>query len=231
MKDLTFVILLFFSYNFLTAQSGSVIYTVKVDSSAFNTNGVYKERFSKMKKYANSQQFELLFNKTKSSFKIIESIDKSNDFDDFEYTNSRFVMTSASDIYFDSQAKKEIKKEFDGQLTEIFVEKKWKIMNESKEISGYLCYKALLQEPFFDRDGTPKNREVEAWFTPKIAHNFGPKNFYDLPGLILQLHYNKTTFYASKIELFDKEIKINLPKGKTITKEDYDNKLKSQMGM
>jgi hypothetical protein len=36
-----------------------------------------------------------------------------------------------------------------------------------------------------------------------------------------------TTFLATKIEFFDKEIKIDFPKGKTITQEEYERKVLS----
>ena len=38
--------------------------------------------------------------------------------------------------------------------------------------------------------------------------------------MILELQDWDTTFLATKIELFDKEIKIDFPKGKTITQEE-----------
>jgi GLPGLI family protein len=52
-----------------------------------------------------------------------------------------------------------------------------------------------------------------------------------LPGLIVQLTENKTTYLASTIELNDIEISIDFPKGKTVSKEEYDKKLREQMGM
>lgn len=63
-----------------------------------------------------------------------------------------------------------------------------------------------------------------------LPYGFGPIQFNGLPGLILELHYINTTYFATKILLSDKDIPINFPKGKTISKEEYDKKLEASMG-
>ncbi|WP_346432227.1 GLPGLI family protein [Flavobacterium acetivorans] len=105
------------------------------------------------------------------------------------------------------------------------------MQTESKIISSYLCYKAVLKIPFVNRKGEARVNEITAWFAPSLPYSFGPKHFYGLPGLILETTENKTTFLATKITFDSNEVKIDFPKGKTITKEDYDKKLRAQMGM
>ncbi|MDF1695516.1 MAG: GLPGLI family protein [Saprospiraceae bacterium] len=61
---------------------------------------------------------------------------------------------------------------FHGNIAEL----NWKITNEQKEISGYNCKKAHLEE----------NPGVYVWFTPEIAVNAGPYVFFGLPGLVLE---------------------------------------------
>ena len=93
----------------------------------------------------------------------------------------------------------------------------WKISQETKIIGGYLCYRAVYQNPL------DKYKKPVAWFAPKIPASYGPKIFIGLPGLILELEDNLVTFTAIKIELNPKEkISIRKPKGKAITKEKYD---------
>ena len=74
--------------------------------------------------------------------------------------------------------------------------------------------------------------EIVAWFAPSLPYGYGPKSFYGLPGLILELTRIRTTFLATKIVIEDKkELKIKFPVGKTTTKEAFDKQLKAQMGM
>ena len=81
------------------------------------------------------------------------------------------------------------------------------------------------------RDNKIKINNIVAWFAPSLPFSYGPKDFYGLPGLIVQLTENRTTYLANKIELDDLEISIDFPKGKTVSKEEFDKKLKAQMGM
>ena len=57
---------------------------------------------------------------------------------------------------------------------------KWKIMNDLKEVSGYICMKAIA----FD---SLKSQKVEAWFCTDLAVPAGPDRFFGLPGVILEL--------------------------------------------
>jgi len=89
---------------------------------------------------------------------------------------------------------------------------KWNLTQETKEINGYLSYKA-----------TRSNGKVIAWYTPEIPVSFGPKGEYGLPGLILELEIGKIIFKATKIILNPKEkVIIKEPKGeKRLSYEEY----------
>jgi GLPGLI family protein len=93
----------------------------------------------------------------------------------------------------------------------------WELTQETKEINGYIVYKA-----------TRSNGKVIAWYTPSIPISFGPKGEYGLPGLILQLDIGNIVFSAVKIVLNPKEeIKIEIPKGgKRISGEEYAKEIK-----
>jgi GLPGLI family protein len=105
---------------------------------------------------------------------------------------------------------------------------KWKVSAEQKQIAGYLCQKAVLQDT---------SRQVEAWFTPQIPVAIGPGEFADLPGLILELSLSNgdRTMIADKVELKTLEPKavVKPSKGKSVTREEFtkirDEKLK-EMG-
>lgn len=227
-----FFILIFIS-PILFAQSGRVIYSIKLDSLSFQDNGEFKTRLMKMKNYANNQQFELNFNNNQSSFKYIESINIDPNFDALDNIIARSAMTTSSDFFYDRINNLEVQKRYDGQLTQKKNAKvDWVISKESKKIDAYLCYKATFQESFVGRiSGKKEYTEIIAWFAPNLPFPYGPISFYGLPGLVLELKYKSTTYLVNKILISDKEIIVNFPKGKSISQEEYDKQLRIQLGM
>lgn len=233
MKITLYLFLLF--TNILFAQSGIVVYSIQLDTTDHNkTSSKLTKQWAdinmKMKEYAMLQQFELIFDKNQSSFKYIERLNSDINFDDKINKISKSAYTSNDDVYVNVNSNTEISQKRDGTIVQDNVTKNWEILNESKKIGGYLCYKAILKSPYVNRFGESKIKITEAWFTPSIPYSYGPKNFYGLPGLILELRENRTTYLATKIEFFDKDLEINFPKGKTVTKEEYDRRLESSVG-
>lgn len=233
MKKVIYFIVVLFVSNAFYAQSGQAEYVIKMDPLSYPNAGEFKERIEKMKEYANNQKFELIFNKSQSSFKYIEALNANPSFSETENRIARAAFTASSDFYYDSLKNREVSQQRDGMLIEKNNAKvEWVISTESKKIGEYLCYKATYQEPYISRRSGEKNyREVVAWFAPILPHGYGPIHFYGLPGLVLELQYKHTTYLATNIELSDSAISVIFPKGKMITKEEYDKKLRAQMGM
>ncbi len=101
---------------------------------------------------------------------------------------------------------------------------KWKILNELKDVAGYVCMKAESRD-------TVNNVVVEAWFTDKIPFRGGPEGYAGLPGIILALDMNidDVNIVATKIELSETPIGLPIPKkmkGKSTTYQDYNEKKK-----
>ncbi len=226
-----FFLFFIFLFNFSYAQSGKIEYSVLVNLDMSNVPKSKVDFFNQMISDANNLKFELVYNRYISSFTNIESI-ANNSVSQIKMLNiTRAAFAPDSDVYINYIDEKEIIKKSDGTLIKCNRKKEnWEITTESKFIGKYLCYKAIQKIPFVDRKGEHKVKEILAWFAPSLPYSYGPKNFYGLPGLILELTENKTTYLASKIELLDEEIKIDFPKGKTVTKEDYDKKLETSIG-
>ena len=113
----------------------------------------------------------------------------------------------------------------------------WKMSQETKEIGGYMCFKATAKQKasqsdfrnfrmkkqeenkdkaaekpkttnMMSSDGEiPKEIEVIAWYTPEIPVSNGPENYFGLPGLILEVSAGKTTLLCSKIAMNIKDKK------------------------
>ncbi|WP_188048932.1 GLPGLI family protein [Flavobacterium sp. GP15] len=232
MKNTITLFFIFFVLNSTLAQSGKVFYNVQMSVDLGEVPKDKKDFITQMVNDAKTQQFELLFNKSKSSFKINKKLDNLSEYEVKMKNIASMAFTSSSEIYIDIERKIEIDKTKEGVLIEsIYSNTNWEISTESKIIADYTCYKAIKKIFFVNRKGQRSVKEVTAWFAPSLPYSFGPKNFYGLPGLILELTENRTTYLAAVINLNDNTITIDFPKGKTVTKEVYEKGLQTQMGM
>lgn len=95
---------------------------------------------------------------------------------------------------------------------------KWKILNEIKDVAGYLCMKA-------ETIDTIKNQKIVAWFSDQIPVNGGPELLAGLPGMILELDINQGCVVITALSVTEKKLENGLPlpkkwKGKKIS--DFD---------
>lgn len=209
-------------------KSGSVVYKIQPIAFKINDNAKQKGLINEIINIAEQQQFGLEFNTKQSKFHYKEDLSnqelRENPINKIAAT--RF--TSDFDYFLDFDSKKEFFLKNDGYTIEsTYLIKDWKITTETKTIDKYLCYKGTYEYDYTGRDNKTKTRTITAWFAPSLPFSYGPKNYNGLPGLILELQDWDTTFLATKIEFFDKEIKIDFPKGKTITQEEYERKVLS----
>lgn len=127
----------------------------------------------------------------------------------------------------------------------------WKLVNETKKIGEYNCFKAelLIQvtekrkeeyKEFLKKEETkpslfkmeePNDKTIVAWYTPEIPVSFGPKNYWGLPGLILEINEGESVILCSKVALNTKEkSKIKLPNtGEKVTQKQFDEIQKKKM--
>jgi len=92
-------------------------------------------------------------------------------------------------------------------IQDTLLDPQWEIVDETKEISGYNCQKALT---------TFRGRDYITWFTPDIPLQAGPWKLQGLPGLILYAED-----ITGSIKFIAKTMKTNTPK----TAKDVYNSL------
>ena len=85
----------------------------------------------------------------------------------------------------------------------------WKITQETKEIMGYKCYKAIGEKVVVNSAGTFKN-DIIAWFCPQLPYQFGPMGYGKLPGLIFELQ-TKYALFGLKTILLKAELPVCEP--------------------
>lgn len=225
------IIFLFFSYTSTFSQN-NVIVNYKVFPK-FGTFENSKEiRSSKISNHfigvddeLKKLNYELVINDSISFFYLKPSMA-------FNEKAARVAKSigGRSEYYkFNENNKLIIVKDLMGQKFNVQVDSilKWKITNETKNIESKKCFKATTIKKFRLKKN---NNEIEviAWFCPEIPLNFGPKEYSNLPGLILEIEEDKLIYLADKVE-FEADNKINLIKlaDKTISESEFDKKIEN----
>lgn len=209
--------------------SGKVVYTIiptEIDSTIPNSAlGTITEQ--EMKERAEKQLYILNFSSSVSKFEMQKNLLSDNNDNEKILENLATIKYGANGIYFyDRFSNQIVMKLDDGTLLSKNEESKWVVLNESKQIGKYLCYKATCERKYATTRGTI-TRLITAWFAPAIPYSYGPKDFNGLSGLILELQERKTTYLATNIYL-DKgnELDLSIPKGKIIDYKEYNDRSK-----
>jgi GLPGLI family protein len=230
LKKTLFVFVILSMVNcFGQSASGQVVYKIQlVGFGADSKNLEYKELNETINEIANKQTCTLTFNSTQSSSVLSKYLvsDSNNNRIRNMAEKIAFVEINLFNYYLDKSKNSVLLESLNGNLIEKKPEKlEWEITTESKQIGDYLCYKAIYLMKFVNRKGVNTSIPITAWFAPSLPYSYGPKYLNGLPGLILMLEDRETTFIASSITISkDKEFKIDFPKGKTITEENYNKK-------
>jgi GLPGLI family protein len=98
----------------------------------------------------------------------------------------------------------------------------WQITNETKEINGFVCKKAI-SEAF--------GSYFTAWFTEDIAISAGPENFDGLPGLILYVGTAYYEYITTTVKIEKNPITIvkpEMPK-ETVTMAEVESYVKDRI--
>jgi GLPGLI family protein len=145
---------------------------------------------------------------------------------DFNEKPARIARAFAGNTEFfkDEQQKTIIKKvDFSNEIFYVKLDSvpQWELRNEQKIINGYTCFKAT-REKLLRLKQRNQVHIVQAWYCPAIPVRNGPKEFGDLPGLILELQDDKITYLATKIEL-DGNLKLMIKEvnQKLILEDDF----------
>ena len=230
LKYFIFIVCLcgFFSYS----QNKAGIITYKqglISDRVFNTDSINKKKVQAnilkfneiLKKNSNLFEYNLIFKNNESYYKRENNLES-------EASKFAIILTGGKNEYYQDLLKKtKIRKlnaygeEFN--IVSNLVEQEWILINEKKEIEGFICYKAKSFKVIKNSRGTFR-KEVIAWYAPKLPYNFGPKGYGGLPGLILELTEDKLKYYVTKVILNpNKKVEINKPsKGKLVTVDEFD---------
>lgn len=223
----TFTIFLLAFLQTVAQQNSKAIYTLKAGNELSQTksdNPIVQQLLLSFSENSKDAEYALVFNKTESYFFLIDKkelkIENQTEFDKLQlfnysvYTNlvDKIIIKQPEPI---EQTTFLIKTEFGKQ--------QWELTSEEKLIDGYKCFKAIL------KNDVNQSYSAVAWYAPEIPYSYGPIEYNNLPGLILELTLNENfTFYLTQLNLNSKEnIRIDKPeKGKVVTQTQYQEELK-----
>jgi GLPGLI family protein len=217
---------------FLYSQYRKGIVTYKqrlISNKVFSTdsikgkkvNGNFEQFNNVLKKNSNKFEYNLSFKNNESYYKREINFEK-------DINKFAIILTGGNDEYYQDLLKKTKIKKLNAYGEEFnvlssLVDEEWTLINETKKIEGYICYKATSFKTIKNGKEIFK-KNVIAWYAPSLPYNFGPKGYGGLPGLILELNEDKIQYYAAKIILNpSKKIEIIKPsKGKLVTVDEFD---------
>ena len=224
MKKILIIFCSFLCCSSLFAQykSGIVEYGIVSVDVSFKEGNSQNDMVKSLIEMAKAQKYELKFNSNSSSFTEIQTLE-SEQYDKNLLFSAKIVYATL-DNYFLDGSKKELITKTDNNilLKSDAIASGWKISHETKIIDTYLCYKAIYSYEFLARDYKIKTKTITAWFAPSLPFPYGPIEFHGLPGLILELNKDYTTYLATKVVFMDKELEIDFPKGKSIPKDEFE---------
>ncbi|TBN02347.1 GLPGLI family protein [Hyunsoonleella flava] len=110
--------------------------------------------------------------------------------------------------------------------------RKWELVNETKNIGEYTCYKAIFKDEITSRTineqgeftTVTRPRITTVWYTPQIPVSNGPSDYFGLPGLILEVNDGKLTLVCTRIVISPEQpVEIVEPqKGKEVSQKEFD---------
>ena len=217
--------------------------TINISMDSTQVSSEQQQLLDEMLKKQMEKDFELTFDKEQSIYKEQESLGG------IQRGGIQIIMAGGADILYRNTKEKRYvnQNELFGKpflIKDKIKKREWKLVNETKKIGGYTCYKATSTREVKKFQSISKNGEkqeeknpelktitITAWYTPQIPVAHGPSEYWGLPGLILEVNDGSQVMVCNKIIINPKEkLLIKEPaSGKKVTQKQYDEILKKKM--
>lgn len=222
MKKLIQVLFLaVFISSYSQVSNGRITYKVTVIDENNDKDKIIKGAFPNCFESIKNFDFILSYNDEKSFFEINETY-KKNITNEINFARMKCgypgEILKINDTIFNFNAGQYLEKNLILKKAKV---NDWVLLNETKVIDGYLCYKATTEDVIVGRDRTIR-KPITAWYCPKLNYSYGPLGYNGLPGLILELQTRDAVYGVSKIELDLKEsLKFpDITSGKIVSDKD-----------
>lgn len=229
MKYLFFIVIVFLLALpvFPQTNSGLVTYHVQYVTSLSPQNSNAPDPYFEMTNEGLKElEYILKFNQKMGVFQLEESLEIDN-----RSNLKPAQITAGQGNYYHYNKGVLHQREFVGDMLLISydIPLEWTITQESKKVGAFTCYKALATYNF-DNGVIKKQNHVEAWFTNEIPVSYGPKHYFGLPGLILEVIDDSLRFYAVEIQLGGENVDIDLPdEGIKLTEIEFEQYVRKKV--
>jgi len=221
--------LTFFSYS----QSNGKAYYKKTSSHNFKlskesgNNANASKLFKSVNNSISDMEFILTFNNSLASYEYIKKLDVDENSSTAQF--NRVFSGYSGPYYYNFKTNNVTRKQGAYLIKKQLSSFDWVLTKEKLIINDLTCYKATTIIKQQGRRGELLKPAV-AWYTVDINLSSGPDGFGGLPGLIIQLEFDKVVTTLEKIEFLDKHIDIKLPtKGKKMTEAEFDALMKDMV--
>jgi GLPGLI family protein len=218
-----YFLLLFGFLSYTQNHTGIINYKYTPNEISKEERADKKELYSvmdRMNESARNINFRLIFMDERSYFGIDDFLTSDLKPGGLNYAKNVIIN---GDYYFNSKSNELLRTtEYYSDNTlikSISDQKKWQLFNETKKIGPYKCFKATMVKTVINGSGE-HHFNIVAWYTNEIPVPFGPKEYNNLPGLILELVDRSFTFYATQITIGTDIENVKKPKSNRIITED-----------
>lgn len=214
------LILFLFIFHFSFSQNNTVlvIYNAKrINGDSFKDKKDLSFIDEALNKY--EVKFEFLFDNQRSLYRLKDELESEDYLKEIAQ-----IFLGGTDVYYTNNPKsKDIcqSETYGSHFIYPNQKHKWQLTRESKNISGYKCFKAVTTNIIINASGIYE-QEVTAWYTPEINTSFGIKGYHDLPGLIIELQEGDLIYYVYSIDKNSKLEIVEPIKGKNISRKEFE---------
>lgn len=221
-----FSIILFF----LSIQIFSQNVLIKYKVHKTNNLNLTKELTNLIKNDNDYMDYDLFFNGEEGKFVPVYKLNNSQT---KEIDLNNIFKKTQGEFYFNNKTKVvENKKETLGSkfiISYPYEQIKWTITNETENVLGYFCKKAIYKKEEYGLKET-KTYTITVWFTEDYPYQIAPFGLMGLNGLVVKANFNNSfEVEIEKIEDYKNE-KITPFEGKNkISMNEFDDVLKSKI--
>ncbi|WP_016988603.1 GLPGLI family protein [Flavobacterium sp. ACAM 123] len=195
---------------FSQISNGKIEYGLHISSfEGLEKTTRMKEAYAKAFENAQFLNFDLIFNSNDSFFSLKDGLG----IDERGYFYAKLFSGYKGVVFQDNEfSYSEINSEIGKFVIKKETKRDWILINETKEINGFVCYQATAVKTVENGVGV-FHFPIIAWYCPRIPLSYGPNGFGGLPGLILELQVRNILFGVNKLDFKPNQI-IVLPQRK-----------------
>lgn len=199
----------------------------EANKSNNSDNNRIKKLFKSMTDFGENLKLLLYFDNNLAYFTCETSLQLNKE-NERIYNLAKVKFKTMANYYYDLKKYEYLEeKDFGG---DIFLIKKninitdWNLVNETKKIGNYICYKATRNLNYTNWKKKQSIRKQTVWYTLDIPLPLGPKEFVGFPGLVIKVEDHNLIYEIKKINLNpQKKIALKKPnKGKEMSQDEFN---------